>query len=336
MTSFFRFESPFALLFLIIPLAMIVAQYRRRNTQAAGLRYADTALALAPARSWKLAARPYLTVFRYLVMVIAIVALARPQAGTTQEIILGEGVDIALALDISGSMAALDFQPSNRLEAAKEVISEFIDERDFDRVGLVVFASNAYNQSPPTIDHDVLHRLLDDVQLATALRIPDGTAIGLGLANAANMLKDSKAESRVIILLTDGVNNAGEIDPLTAAQAAEALGVKIYTIGAGKPGQTSVVQFDPIQGQRTVQRTNSLDEEILQQIADTTGGRYYAVSDTEGLRAVYDEINQLEKSEIEVRTFSRFTELAPRLLLPAALILLAEMSLKQTMLRKIP
>jgi Ca-activated chloride channel family protein len=245
-------------------------------------------------------------------------------------------VDIALALDISGSMASLDFEPQNRLEAAKGVIHDFVAKRAYDQIGLVVFASNAFNQSPPTVDHNVLLRLLGRTQLATELGIDDGTAIGMGLANAANMLKDSQAESKVVILLTDGVNNAGQIDPLTAAEAAKSLGIKIYTIGMGRPGQVPVPVTDAFGYERVVYQESALDEAVLQEIADNTGGRYYRAYDTAELGQIYDEINSLEQSHIEIESYTRYRELAGLLLVPALLIFLIEMVLRQTVLRKLP
>jgi hypothetical protein len=236
----FRFESPWLLsLLLLIPLLGAYMYWASQRSRPAGLRFSAVALAARPTRSWRLVFRPLLTVLRLLAMALIIIAIARPQTGQAREIVRGEGVDIALAVDISGSMASLDFEPQNRLEAAKRVISEFVQGRTYDAIGLVVFASNAFSQSPPTTDHNVLLRLLDRTELATDLGIDDGTAIGMGLANAGNMLKDSDAKSKVIVLLTDGVNNSGEIDPLTAAEAAKALGIKVYTIGMGRPGQLS-------------------------------------------------------------------------------------------------
>lgn len=333
----FRFESPLALLLLLVVFILaIMPRLNKRRAQPATLRYADTTLTAGLARPWRLTLRPILRLLRLLALVLAIIALARPQTGQTQEIIRGQGVDIVLAVDISGSMATLDFRPQNRLEAAKDVISDFIDARSFDRLGLVVFASTAFNQSPLTIDHDVLQRLLNQVELATDLGVADGTAIGLGLANAASMLRDSASSSRVVILLTDGVNNSGEIDPLTAAQAAKALGIKVYTIGAGQPGEVSVVQFDPLLGERVVTQENMLDEDTLRRIAEITGGEYFRATDADGLELIYEQINELEKSEIEIRSFSRFTELAHLILMPALISLLLEMILRQTVFRKIP
>ena len=271
-----------------------------------------------------------------LTLAALIIGLARPQFVQAREVTLGEGVDIALALDISGSMASLDFQPRNRLEAAKDVIEEFVSERDYDQIGLVVFAGDAFNQSPPTVDHNVLLRVLDQAQLATDLRIEDGTALGMGLANAANMLKDSDAVSKVVILLTDGVNNAGQIDPLTAADAAATLGIKVYTIGMGRTGQVPVPMVDAFGRERVVMQQSTLDEATLQSIADTTGGRYYRAEDLEELRQIYAEINNLEKSQIEVERYSTYQELLGWALIPGLLLLLGETVLRQTALRTLP
>ena len=333
----FRFAHPFfLLLLLLIPLLAIVTRRVRAIRRPATLRYADISLISEQARSWRVRARPLLKVLRWTGLALLLIGLARPQVGETRQIIRGEGVDIALALDISGSMASLDFQPDNRLVAAKAVINEFIAERQFDRIGLVVFANEAFAQSPLTIDHDVLSRLLGGVELATDLRLTDGTAIGLGVATAANMLKNSKVESRIIILLTDGVNNAGAIDPFTAANAAKALGIKIYTIGMGKQGEVPFPTRN-IFGQPVVTYVQSeIDEEMLQQISAETGGKYFRATDTDALRGIYDEINQLEKSEIEIDTFSRYDELALWALIPALALLIFEMILRQTVLRKIP
>jgi Ca-activated chloride channel family protein len=265
-----------------------------------------------------------------------IFAVARPQTGRALEIIRGQGVDIVMALDISGSMAALDFEPQNRLGAAKQVIGEFIGRRRYDRIGLVVFAHEAFSQSPPTFDYAVLRRLLQQVELAPDLGLDDGTAIGLGLAQAAGMLSESDAKSRVVILLTDGVNNAGQIDPLTAAQAVAALGIKVYTVGAARPGQVPVPVQDPFFGAVTRLVESEIDEVVLQQIADLTGGLYFRAKDTAGLGQIYAQIDQLEKSEVEVQVLTRYRELSAWLLLPALGMILLEMLLRRTVFRSLP
>jgi Ca-activated chloride channel family protein len=271
-----------------------------------------------------------------MVLALLILALARPQIVQGRETITGEGVEIALALDISGSMASLDFQPQNRLAAAKQVINNFVASRPHDRFGLVIFASEAYNQSPLTLDHNMLNRALGEIQLATDLGLEDGTAIGLGLANAANMLANSDAESKVVILLTDGVNNSGQIDPLTAAEAARTLGIKVYTIGAAKPGQVPVPVEGIFGGTQVTYQESVLDEATLQQVAELTGGKYYRAEDTAGLQAIYEEINSLERSQIEIQVFNQYTELAILFLLPAVLLLVVESILRHTWFRRLP
>ncbi len=332
----FQFATPWALALLAVaPLLAVLPWLPLRIGRTAGMRYADTGLAFDGARSWRATLRPALTAARLLAIALVIVALARPQASEAREIVQGEGVDIALALDISGSMASLDFEPQNRLEAAKAVIGEFIEERPYDRLGLVVFASDSFIQSPPTVDHEALKTLLDEVRLATDLRINDGTAIGQGLASAANMLKDSEAKSKVVVLLTDGANNAGNIDPATAALAVKALEIKVYTVGAGRTGLVSVPQRTRF-GVRTVRQQSDLDEETLQEIADTTNGKYFRAEDSEGLKQVYEEINSLEKSQIEVSQYIKYQELAGWFLGPAILLMLLEVIGRNTIFRRIP
>ena len=332
----FRFEAPWMLLLLLlIPALAAMPILMKKIYRPAGLRYADTTGLPEMPRSWRQYAYFVLPIFRWLALAMMIVALARPQSGHAREVVKGEGVDIALALDISGSMASLDFKPKNRMEAAKQVISNFIDERQYDRIGLVVFARDAFNQSPPTTDHHVLERLLTQVKLSTDLKLDDGTAIGMGLANAANMLKDSPVKSKVIILLTDGVNNAGQIDPLTAAEAAKALGIKVYTIAAAKTGEVPVPQ-QGIFGPRVVYQQSEIDEQLLRDIAEKTGGLYFRAEDTAGLQKIYDEINGLETSQIEIRRYTRYAELAHWLLIPALALLLLEAILRRTIFRKLP
>jgi Ca-activated chloride channel family protein len=334
---FFRFASPWFLsLLLLLPVLVSWPLLARRWARPAGLRYTSVNLAGKPTRSWRMALRPALNALRILALALVILALARPQTGQARDIIRGQGVDIALALDISGSMASLDFEPANRLEAAKSVISDFVGRRVYDQIGLVVFASNAFSQSPPTTDHNVLLRLLDRAQLSTELGIDDGTAIGMGLANAGNMLKDSDATSKVIILLTDGVNNAGEIDPLTAAEAARSLGMKVYTIGMGRPGQVPVPVVDLFGREQVMYQESALDEATLQEIADITGGKYYRAEDTASLKEIYDEIDSLEKSNVEIERFTRYQELMGWVLLPALGLLLGETVLRKTALRTLP
>lgn len=334
----FQFADTWILtLALVVPAVLAVYHLRRRRTgQPATMQHAATAMTRDLPRSWRVTWRPMLTVLRLVTIALVFVALARPQMVQGRETISGEGVDIALALDISGSMASLDFQPQNRLEASKQVIGEFIKERPYDRIGLVIFASEAFSQSPLTLDHNMVDRSLEQIELATDLGLEDGTAIGLGIANAANMLTNSDAESKVLILLTDGVNNAGQIDPLTAAEAAKALGIRIYTIGAARPGEVPVEVPSMFGGTTVVYQESVLDEATLQQVADITGGKYYRATDTVELQAIYDAINELEQSRVEIQVFNQYTELMLWLLIPALGLFLLELILRNTVFRTIP
>ncbi len=327
-----NFASPWLLLLLLVPPGLVLLSYfSRQRLQPATVQYSDLRLAGRLAPSLRQRGRYLLPVFRYVALALLIIALARPQAGSARQVISGEGVDIAIVLDISGSMAALDFEP-NRLGAAKQVIRDFIQERQYDRIGLVIFATEAFSQVPPTLDYNVLERILDETQVSWDIGLDSGTAIGLGLANGANMLRDSAAESRVIVLLTDGANNSGQVDPLTAAEIAQALGIKVYTIGAARPGPAPL----PFPDGHVEYRDSEIDEETLRQIADITGGLYFRAEDDRGLRQIYDTINELERSQVEVRTFTRYQELAIWLILPAAILLGLEMLLRRTVLRTIP
>ncbi|MDX1524271.1 MAG: VWA domain-containing protein [Anaerolineae bacterium] len=327
-----RFASPWLLIFLVLPLILaFLPLISRKRVRPATIQYSDLRLASSDNLSLRQRARLILPVLRYLALILLVVALARPQSGTAREVISGEGVDIAIVLDISGSMAALDFEP-NRLGAARQVILDFIESRVYDRIGLVIFATEAFSQVPPTIDYNVLTRVLNETQVSWDIGLDSGTAIGLGLANGANMLRDSQADSRVIILLTDGANNSGQIDPMTAAEIAKALDIRVYTIGAARPGPAPL----PFPDGRIEYRDSEIDEETLRQIADLTGGLYFRAENTTGLQEVYDTINELERSTIEVRTFTRYEELAIWLIVPAVLLLVVEVLLRRTILRTIP
>ena len=322
--SALSFESPWLLfLLLAVPLLAAIPHLWRRRMGPPAMRYADTSLVSAGGRSLRLRLMPWVSTLRFIALALVIVAAARPQIADAREVIRGEGVDIAIAVDISGSMGQTDFAP-HRLGAAKLIIAEFIEERQYDRIGLVVFSQEAFIQSPPTLDHDVLLRLLNDVHLADQLGIEDGTAIGSGLATAANMLKDSGSESRLVTLLTDGVNNSGQLDPITVATAAQSLDIKLYTIGVGTTLGGGTAEESP------------LDEETLQEIANITDAKYYRATDTEGLRGIYAEINALEKTEIEVLVFTRYREMLAWFLVPALLLILLEVLLSRTVFRGIP
>jgi Ca-activated chloride channel family protein len=329
-----RFESPaWLLLGLIIPLSLVLwRRLRRRNYQRpAALQYSALGLIADLPGSWRAGGRHILPVLRFAALALLIIALARPQSGSASEVITGEGVDIAIVLDISGSMAALDFDP-NRLGAAKRVILSFIQSRQYDRVGLVIFATEAFSQVPPTLDYKVLERVLDETEVSWDIGLESGTAIGLGLANGANMLRDSTAKSRVIVLLTDGANNSGQIDPMTAAEIAKALDIRVYTIGAAKPGPAPL----PFPDGRIEYRDSEIDEETLQKIAEKTGGLYFRATDEEGLQQIYDRINELERSTVEVKRFTNYSELGLWFILPASFLLTLEMLLRRTLFRTLP
>ncbi|MCZ6507766.1 MAG: VWA domain-containing protein [Acidobacteria bacterium] len=247
---------------------------------------------------------------RGLAFALLVLALARPQLGYSWDESLTKGIDIQIALDISGSMAAEDFQPKNRLEVAKRVVNDFIDRRPADRIGLTIFSGAAMTRSPLTTDRRMLHFLVDTIELDS---LPDGTAIGLGLANATARLKDSSAKSKVIVLVTDGVNNAGAIDPASATAIAKGLAVKVYTVGVGTAGRVYVPlpMQDPRTGRREVRRVLmdvEVDEELLRQIAERTGGRFFKASNETALREIFAEIDQLEKTEIATKTYIRYEE----------------------------
>jgi len=330
----FRFVNPLALL-LFIPAAFLLARWIRGQWSSvpAVMRYSDVRLmeGLPPGVRVRLRRLP--DILRLLAWCLLVIALARPQWGSAQEVIQTEGVDIVMAIDISRSMSIPDFQPLNRLDAAKVVIQEFIEGREFDRIGLVVFATNAFQQSPPTLDYEVLSRLLDEVQLAAELGLPsEQTAIGEGIASAANMLRSNDAAGRAIVLLTDGENNAGLIDPLTAAEAAQALGIRIYTIGMGAPG-TTVVTDDTGETQVT---EGELDETMLAGIARVANGKYYNALSLFDLQEIYAEIDQLERVRIERQITVRWQDRAWGWLIAAFVLLIFERFLRYTIFQTIP
>lgn len=330
-----RFASPLFLLLLIIIPLIIWEEYKRRNRKSSSIVFSDASLFenINPTPRIKLSFLP--KYIRYLAMILLILALARPQAGQKTEEVFNQGIDIMLVLDTSTSMKALDFEPKNRLEAAKEVAKEFVQGRKFDRIGIVVFGGLAYTQCPLTIDHDSVLNFIDQIDM-NATQV-DGTAIGSAIATAGVRLNNSPGKSKIMILLTDGRNNTGEIDPVTAAQAAGANDIKIYTIGAGKPGGALYPIDDPVFGRRYVKMPEQeLDESTLLKIAEATQGRYFRATDTQSLKHIFKLIDQMEKIEIKAIKYTNYTELFGYLLWPAVLLLLLELLLANTWLRKIP
>lgn len=331
MTTLLRFADPaYLLLLLLVP--VLAYWYVTRGRQVAALRYSSIAPIKRADRRRRGRFRHALFGLRAVALTALVVAFARPQTGITAENVTTQGIDIVLALDLSSSMLAEDLEP-NRIEAAKQVAADFISGRRNDRIGLVVFAGDAFTQAPLTLDYDVVTALLAELEVGI---IDDGTAIGMGLATAVKRLQGSDADSKVIILVTDGRNNRGEIDPVTAAQLALALDVRIYAIGAGTQGVARVPVDDPLFGRRYAQMEVDIDEPTLQETASLTGGRYFRATDRESLQQIYEEIDELETTEIEVEQFTRYGELFHLPLLFGLGALLLEVGLGRTILRKIP
>lgn len=297
-----RLDDPWVL--VLLALLPLLAWRRHRRRAYGALTYSS--LPQRASGSWRLHLPFYL---RLLALAVLIVAAARPQLGTAIEESLTEGIDVQVVLDVSGSMAAEDFQPRNRLTVAKEVMKEFVARRTGDRIGVVVFAGAALTKAPLTSDLPMLRTLIDSVELNT---LPDGTAIGLALAAAAARLKDSEAKTKVIVLVTDGVNNRGEIDPDTAAAVCEGLGIKVYTVGVGTAGTVPVpMPFRKPSGQvetRHVMMNVEVDEELLRKIAARTAGRFFKATDPDTLRSIFAEIDQLEKTQLQVKRYVRYRE----------------------------
>jgi len=270
-------------------------------------------------------------IFRILAISMLILAIARPQSSNSWRKENTEGIDIMMALDISGTMLSQDLKP-NRLEAAKAVATEFISSRPDDNIGLVVFASESFTQCPLTIDHAVLVNLFNGVNFGL---IEDGTAIGLGLANAVNRLKDSKAKSKVVILLTDGSNNRGDIAPITAAEIAKTFGIRVYAIGIGSHGMVNTPVMTPF-GMQYQLMNSEFDEKTLKNIADMTGGKYFRATNNSKLRAIYQEIDQMEKTKISVKEFNKKNEEFYLFALLALIFAVLEVLLRNTLFRKLP
>lgn len=324
--------TPHALwLLLVIPI-LIWWEWKGQK-HSSGIRYSSikTLSTIKPTRALKW--RHSLAVLRILFIALSILALARPQKGETLQEVSTEGVDMMLALDISTSMKTMDFKPKNRLNVAKIVMEDFIGGRKSDRMGLVVFGSKAFTQCPLTLDYGVLIGFLKQVDFGL---VADGTAIGTAILTSANRLKDSKAKSKVIVLLTDGENNSGEIDPITAAKAAKALGIKIYTVGVGKEGEQPLEIDDPLFGKRIISVPTKVDEVLLKQIAKLTGAEYNRAQDPKALSAIYKRIDQLEKTEIQTQEYTRTYELFTPILVIALILLMLETILSHTRFMKIP
>ncbi len=324
-----EFRYPFILLaILLIPAVLWLASRRKR----AALFFSDTSALPA---SWSLRQMFFnmLPLLRSVILALFIAALARPEAVSSEREYQTKGVDIMISLDLSGSMLAEDFKPENRMLVAKQEAAKFIKGRENDRIGLVVFAKKAFTQCPLTLDYDILIKLLGDVQIGM---IPDGTAIGMGLATAVNRLRESDAKSKVVILITDGENNAGNIDPVTAAELAKAFKVKVYTICIGRGGLVPFPVNDPLFGKRYVQANVEIDEYTLKRIADITGGLFFRARDPKSLSEIYEKINALERTEIKVKEYRSYSPLFHFFIIPAMLLLCLEIFLSRTVLMTVP
>ncbi len=326
-------DSWFLLFLLLLPL------YYKAGRNRPSLKFPSTASMKGLPVLLKVRLRYLPEILKITALTLIVIALARPQVTNLIRNISVRGTDIVLALDLSGSMLAEDFKPNNRLFAAKEVIKEFIQKRENDRIGLVGFAGEAFTLSPLTLDYEILPALIDSLDPGL---IKDGTAIGMAIAEGTKRLKDSDAETKIIILLTDGENNSGNIDPVTAAGLSKALGIKIYTVGVGKIGGAPIPVMSPIFGKVYARDSSGnliltkMNEEVLREVAETTNAEYYRAADKESLRRIYNEIDSLEKTDIKVKQLFTYTELYPYFLLAAIGFLFLSVLLKSTWLWSYP
>ncbi|HEY1814715.1 MAG TPA: VWA domain-containing protein [Kofleriaceae bacterium] len=329
------FANP-QLLWLLLLLPIIAIVRTRRGARAA-VKYATTDLVREVGRTTRSRAGRLLPYLRFPALAFLIVALARPQESHATTSVKASGVDVMLALDISGSMASLDLtldgKPADRLSVVKSVVAKFIDQRPNDRLGLIAFAGGPYLVSPLTLDHDWLQRNLKRIELGT---VEDGTAIGSALTAAVNRLRASDAHTKLVVLLTDGVNNSGKVTPALAAEAAATLGIKVYTIGVGTTGQAPMPIVDENGRRHIVMTQADVDEKTLQEIATKTGGAFFRATDTKSLEAIYAKIDSLEKTTREVTRYERRAEKAAWALLPGLALLGGELALMFTWLRRAP
>ncbi len=318
---------------VLVVIGMLFYHLRRKRFKSATIKYSDLRIVRRAARSGRQRYRFLLTAARIAAVVLFVVALARPRSGTEYREVTSEGVDIMLALDVSTSMQAEDFKPHNRLHVAKEEVKKFISRRVNDRIGLVVFARYSFTQCPLTTDYGVLLNFVDQVDFGM---VEDGTAIGMAIANGVNRLRESESKSKIMILLTDGDNNAGEIDPATAANLAAAFDIKIYTIGAGKSGNAMYPVQDPIFGKRYVYQPTRIDEETLKEIAKRTGAKYFRARSGEELEEIYAIIDGLERTEVKVSEHIQYRELFHIFTYAGLLLLVVELLLANSYFRKLP
>lgn len=320
----------FFYLLLLLPL-FVLWQYKIKRKQEATLILSTTSGLQNVFSSWKQKLRILIPIFRILCFVFLVIALARPQNSNINETINSEGLDIVLSMDISGSMLAEDFRP-NRIEAAKKVAQEFIENRPTDRIGLVIFSGESFTQCPLTTDQNVLKEQLENVKSGL---LEDGTAIGMGLATAVERLRNSRVKTKIIILLTDGVNNSGLIDPITALEIAKAYKIRVYTIGVGTTGTAPYPVQDQFGNTHMQQMPVQIDEALMRKISLETGGKYFRATGNTSLSNVYKEIDRLEKTKIEINSFKRYAELFLPYAMLAFLFLFLEIVLRNTVFRSV-
>ena len=335
MLDFFETTIPAIIIFIVGALviaAMLYYHLKHRRVKSATIKYSDIRIVKRAARTNRQKLRFILLFFRFMAIALFIVAFARPRSGTEYQEVKSEGIDIMLALDVSSSMQAEDFKPYNRLYVAKEEIKKFIGKRINDRIGLVVFARYSFTQCPLTTDYGVLLNFIDQVDFGL---VDDGTAIGMALANSVNRLRESESKSKIIVLLTDGDNNAGEIDPITAANIAQTFGIRIYTVGVGTRGNAPYPFQTPF-GVQYQMIPVEIDEAILQQVADITDGHYFRATDNKKLEEIYKEIDKMEKTRVEITSYRNAKELFYNWALAGLLLLFTEIVLSRTYLRRLP
>ncbi len=325
------FANPFWLL-CVIPLILLIF-HQSRHDSISTLKFSDVSIF----RKIENRSTKYLSLssrfLRYFILFLVIITLARPQLVNVEKEILNKGIDIMMVLDTSGSMAAEDFQPKNRLQVAKDTMKEFISKRVSDRIGLVIFGSDAYTQAPLSMDYKIIGNLFDSIELSMA---GDGTAIGMAIATGLNRLKSSTSKSKIMVLLTDGENNAGEIDPIRASKLAKDIGVKIYTIGIGKEGGAQIPYYHPLYGKVYSDVLTYLDEKTLKTIANNTNGSYFRATDTDSLKDIYDRIDTLEKTDIKTKNYVNYFDYFPFLLHLIAILILFELILFNILFVVIP
>ncbi|MBH37709.1 aerotolerance regulator BatA [bacterium] len=325
------FANPYWLLCLL-PLLFLIL-FQSRNNLVSTLKFSDVSIF----RKIENRSTKYLSqssrFLRYLILFLMVITLAKPQSVNVEKEIMNKGIDIMMLLDTSGSMAAEDFQPKNRLQVAKETMKNFISKRQSDQIGLVVFGSDAYTQAPLSMDYKIIGNLFNSIELSMA---GDGTAIGMAIATGLNRLKSSTSKSKIMVLLTDGENNTGDIDPTRASELARDIGVKIYAIGIGKEGGAKIPYYHPLYGKVYSDTLTYLDEVTLKTIAKNTNGRYFRATDTNSLKDIYEHIDMLEKTKIKSKNYVSYYDYFPSLLMIISILILFELLLFNILFVVIP